>query len=134
LNEDGIPTPLVHTLLRAPESRMDVLSKSEIERIVEKSRLRRKYNEEIDRESAYEILSAKIEEAATAEHQKKVKKSRGRPRKQKSALETVVDSTLTRQVGRTVARELTRGLLGVLGIKTTNRRRKSRKKNNGWFW
>lgn len=136
LNEDGIPTPLVHTLLRAPESRMDVLSKSEIEKIVDKSLIRRKYNEEIDRESAYEILGAKIEAAATEEHQEKVKKSRGTPRKpkkEKGMLETVVDSTLTRQVGRTVARELTRGLLGVLGIKTTSRRR-TRKKKTGLFW
>lgn len=131
LNEDGVPTPLVHTLLRAPQSRMDILSKDEIDKIVEGSFIRRKYNEEIDRESAYEILSAKIEAAATEEHQTKVKKSRGRPRKEKSTIEKVANSTLTRQIGRTVARELTRGLLGVLGIKTTTSRRK---KKTNLFW
>ena len=134
LNEEGIPTPLVHCLLRAPQSRMDILTKAEIDEIIGKSTIITKYNEKIDRESAYEILTAKIEEAATEEHHKKVtKQKRGRKKKEKSAVETVVDSTLLKQVGRTVARELTRGLLGVLGVKTTNRRSSS-KRNKGLFW
>ena len=33
LNEKGIPTPLAATLLRAPQSRMDILSESEIDSI-----------------------------------------------------------------------------------------------------
>ena len=61
LNEKGIPTPLVATMLRAPMSRMDILSDSEINALVNRSELVRKYNEEIDRESAYEILNKKIE-------------------------------------------------------------------------
>ncbi|ANO49263.1 DUF853 domain-containing protein [Flavobacterium columnare] len=61
LNEKGIPTPLVACMLRAPESRMDVLSNEEIEEINSKSKLVKKYSEEIDRESAYEILSKKLE-------------------------------------------------------------------------
>ena len=61
LNEKGIPTPLAHTLLRAPQSRMDVLTKKEIDAILKKSVILNKYNEEIDRESAYEVLNEKIE-------------------------------------------------------------------------
>lgn len=38
-------------------------------------------------------------------------------------------NTVTKQVGRTVARELTRGLLGMFGIKTSAPRRKK----TGWF-
>lgn len=131
LNEKGIPTPLAHTLLRAPQSRMDILTKSEIDDILAKSQLMEKYNEVIDRESAHEILSEKIEAAQSEENQEKLKKQRGRGRskKEKSMFETVVNSTTTRQIGRTVARELTRGLLGALGIRTSNRRRKS----SGWF-
>ena len=63
LNEKGIPTPLAATMMRAPMSRMDVLTDSEIAEINGKSKLVRKYSEEIDRESAYEILAKKIEEA-----------------------------------------------------------------------
>ncbi|MGH7884948.1 MAG: helicase HerA-like domain-containing protein, partial [Thermodesulfobacteriota bacterium] len=61
LDEKGRPTPLVATLLRAPVSRMDVLSNEEIDEVLHCSILFDKYNQEIDRESAYEILSGKIE-------------------------------------------------------------------------
>ena len=124
LNEDGIPTPLVHTYLRAPQSRMDILTEDEIQDILAQSRLIAHYNKDIDRESAYEMLQKKIERAHEEEHQEEMQKQRkkvpsrsSRARKEKSAIETVMDSTLTRQIGRTVARELTRGLLGVLGVK-----------------
>ncbi len=63
LNEKGIPTPLAATMMRAPMSRMDVLNDNEITEINSQSKLVTKYKEEIDRESAYEILNKKIEEA-----------------------------------------------------------------------
>ena len=53
-------------MMRAPMSRMDILSESEIAQVLAKSALKKKYNEEIDRESAYEILNAKIANAAEA--------------------------------------------------------------------
>jgi DNA helicase HerA-like ATPase len=53
LNEKGIPTPLAAKMLRAPMSRMDILTESEIQEINSKSKLVRKYSEVIDRESAY---------------------------------------------------------------------------------
>jgi DNA helicase HerA-like ATPase len=134
LNEDGIPTPLVHTLLRAPQSRMDVLTTSEINRIIADSKLIDKYNREVDRESAHEILSEKIEEAQKEEQQQAMREQREKAgkvsrRSEKSVIEKVLDSTVTRQIGRTVARELTRGLLGVLGVSTTRRRRSKK----SWF-
>lgn len=134
LNEKGIPTPLVHTYLRAPQSRMDILTKDEIDAIIAQSRIMDKYNEVIDRDSAYEILTGKIENAQSEEVQKRLKeqnsRSRRASRREKSTIEKVYNSTTTRQIGRTIARELTRGLLGVLGVKTT--RRRSRRKKS-WF-
>ena len=59
LNEKGIPTPLVATMMRAPMSRMDILTESEIQEINNKSKLVKKYSELIDRESAYEMLNKK---------------------------------------------------------------------------
>ncbi|MEL6867624.1 MAG: helicase HerA-like domain-containing protein [Bacteroidota bacterium] len=130
LNEKGIPTPLAHTMLRAPQSRMDVLTDREIDDIIDQSKLIRKYNEEIDRESAYEILNEKIEMASEEAHREKmrkqkekVSKSRSR-RREKSTIEKVMSSS----VGRTVAREVTRGILGALGLRTSSRSRKS-----SWF-
>ena len=122
LNEKGIPTPLVHTLLRAPSSRMDVISDKEKKELIRKSDLAAYYNEDIDRESAYEILSKKIEKVHE-EQEKEEKKSKSKTtrrkstRKQKSQFDKIFNSTTTRQIGRTVARELTRGLLGVLGVR-----------------
>ena len=122
LNEKGIPTPLVHTMLRAPQSRMDVLSQREIDRIIDRSDIIGHYNEEIDRESAEEILQKKIDFAKEADEiarkqaeKEKIKKTSRR--KEKSVIEQIMNNTTTRQIGRTVARELTRGLLSVLGVK-----------------
>lgn len=61
LNEKGIPTPLVVTMMRAPMSRMDILSDQEIENEIRKSQLAPKYNQMIDRDSAYEMLTRKLE-------------------------------------------------------------------------
>ena len=131
LNAKGIPTPLVHTLLRAPQSRMDVLTDQEIDSIIRKSSIIRKYNETIDRESAHEILTRKIEIAREEELQEERREQRERGsrsttrrRAQKSTIEKIMSNPTTRQIGRTVARELTRGLLGALGISTTKRRRR----------
>ncbi len=61
LNEKGIPTPLAATMLRTPMSRMDILTPEELASINRASDMVRKYNQAIDRESAYEILSKKTE-------------------------------------------------------------------------
>jgi len=139
LDEKGVPTPLVHCFLRAPQSRMDVLSLSEINKIMDRSRIKSKYDEVINRESAYEILTGKIEEAHSEEIQRKLQEQqqktapaqRASSRQEKSTFEKVLNSTTTRQIGRTVAATLTRGLLGVLGMKTTTSR--SRTKKNSWW-
>jgi uncharacterized protein len=62
LDEKGIPTPLAATMLRAPVSRMDILTPAEINAINRSSILVQKYSQTIDRESAYEILSRKVSE------------------------------------------------------------------------
>ncbi|MGH2575072.1 MAG: helicase HerA-like domain-containing protein, partial [Ignavibacteria bacterium] len=129
LSEKGTPTPLAATLLCAPHSRMDILTPEEITDIVNKSPLVKEYNEVIDRESAYELLSKKLDEGGAEtdkeeQESEETKSSKG----EKSTAEKVLGSTTARQVGRTVARELTRGLLGVLGIGGSSRRRKK-----SWF-
>jgi len=60
LNEKGIPTPLAAIMLRAPQSRMDILNPEEITSITRSSEIVGKYRQVIDRESAYEILGEKI--------------------------------------------------------------------------
>lgn len=106
LNEKGVPTPLVATMMRAPQSRMDILTADEIEEINSKSKLVKKYSEEVDRESAYEILNKKIEEAvqvaAEKEEQAPAKSSKTQPTTTevvtKSVLKVVTSATFIRGV------------------------------------
>ncbi|MFZ0281030.1 MAG: helicase HerA-like domain-containing protein [Bacteroidales bacterium] len=81
LNEKGIPTPLAATMMRAPMSRMDILSQEELDSITRNSDLVRKYNETVDRESAFEVLTRKVdamrEEAENEAARKEWEKGRG---------------------------------------------------------
>lgn len=118
LSEKGTPTPLAHTLLRAPVSRMDVLSSLEISGLVAQSSIASKYNAEIDRESAFEILEKRMKAAEEEEEPAAPAKPTRPAKKETTVIEDISKNTMVRQVGRTVMRELTRGLLGVLGIKS----------------
>ncbi len=130
LNEKGIPSPLVHTLMRPPESRMDILTPTEIDGILGRSALVRKYNQDIDRESAYEILNGKIADVQEAQATQAPSKPTRQEKEEPGMIETIAKDPLARQIGRTVARELTRGLLGVLGLGGS---RRTTRKKTGWF-
>jgi uncharacterized protein len=158
LNEKGIPTPLVRTMLRAPQSRMDVLTPAEISAILGKSKMASKYNKELDRESAYEMLNDKLAEAETAaieaekarkqaeidakeeamrekaeiQRQKEEAKAAARP-----AGKSTIERIATSSVANTLVREVTRGILGVLGLGGRSRSTgggsaRSRKKPSWW--
>lgn len=125
LNEKGIPTPLAITYMCPPRSRMDILSEDEIDELVAKSKIATKYNQIIDRESAFEILTKKLEgnQEASQEEQEAAEPAK----KEKSTLDTILNSSVTRQIGRTAANIITRSLLGALGLSS-----KSTKKTS-WF-
>lgn len=135
LNEKGSPTPIAQTMLCAPQSRMDVLTVEEINNLLAQSNLVKKYNQEIDRESAFEILTAKLNRA-TAASETKINEEQETEVKQRQAspvpniITDALGSTTGRQVMRTIAREVTRGLLGVLGISSGSKRGK---KTSSWF-
>jgi len=120
LNEKGIPTPLVHTMLCPPQSRMDVLTDSEIDMLISKSKLAGKYNRQIDSESAYEILTGKLEDAQKKAQEEVEEKQQT---KKTAKEESFFDNPVLKQVGRTAASVITRSLLGALGL--GGRRRKS---------
>tara|TARA_R110001583_G_scaffold70470_2_gene199456 strand:- start:8133 stop:9647 length:1515 start_codon:yes stop_codon:yes gene_type:complete len=111
LNEKGIPTPLAATMMRAPMSRMDVLTDKELKQLIDTSRLYYKYNENVDRESAYEILNEKIEKINEKEKVEEKKKeasksssrtSRSRSTRMNPILKVVTSATFIR------------GILGIL--------------------
>ena len=126
LNEKGIPTPLVHCMLRPPQSRMDILSELEIDALVSKSKIASGYNKVVDSESAYEILNEKLKEAAEKkaeqEQQKAEEKSETKTtKKEKGFFDDPVVKSMTRTAGNTIVR----GLLGVLGLGGRSRSRRS---------
>ena len=115
LNEKGIPTPLVATMMRAPMSRMDVLTESEIQEINNKSKLVKKYSELIDRESAYEMLNKKIAviDEETAQKEQEIEEQKAAKRS------STQGSSTTEAVGKSVLKVLTsatfiRGAFGIL--------------------
>jgi len=113
LNEKGIPTPLVHTMLCPPRSRMDILSDIELDTLIGRSKLAQKYNRAVDSESAYEILTEKLNVAAEQTQQEvQQKKQQSKQPKEKS----IFDSPAMRQAERTAASVITRSLLGALGL------------------
>lgn len=110
LNEKGIPTPLAHCYMRAPLSRMDVLTESEIDMIVNESYFVSKYSQDLDKESAFEILSRKLEAAAA--NAPEPKRSPGRPKKEKSTLETILTDSTSKSFIRTIGNQIIRGFFG----------------------
>jgi len=115
LDEKGRPTPLAATMLRAPMSRMDILTEGELRSVIDSSKLVRKYSDDIDRESAYELLNEKI---AKAEKEAEKEKEREAAEKERSrSRKTTTRRRSTRQ--NPVVKVLTsatfiRGVLGVL--------------------
>lgn len=107
LDEKGRPTPLAATMLRAPMSRMDILTNSELKETLQKSKLIKKYNDEIDRESAYEILNEKIEKAEREAEKEKAKPAARKTSTRRSTRMNPVVKVLT-------SATFIRGVLGVL--------------------
>ena len=128
LNEKGIPTPLAHVMLCAPRSRMDVLTDAEIDSITGKSKLVAKYNKTMDSESAYEILTAKLQEAAENSSQLEEKSKKG-GKEEKSTFEKVADNTIVKSMVRTAGNTIVRSLLGALGLGGRSRSSKTK----SWF-
>ncbi|WP_341932006.1 helicase HerA-like domain-containing protein [Streptococcus pluranimalium] len=125
LTPDAQPAVVERGFIIPPKSSFDVLSAMEIQVLINQSDLYDKYTEAVDRESAYEILAAKVADEAAqkaAEDKKKAdekaakeaeKEERRRARKPKSEFEKARDTFVNSAI-RTVSRELVRGILGSL--------------------
>src|SRR5699024_7190140 len=66
MDPDGAPTPVAATRVRAPESQIGPVPAADVEAAVAASPLFATYGERIDRESAREILTARMEAGADA--------------------------------------------------------------------
>lgn len=99
LDEKGRPTPLAATMLRAPMSRMDILTHTELQHLIDNSKLVKKYSENIDRESAYELLNKKIERAKALEikEEEKERKQKEKEKEEKEKEKTKRSSSTRRR-------------------------------------
>lgn len=119
LDEKGRPTPLAATMMRAPMSRMDVLTENELSNLLSKSKLVKKYNETIDRESAYEMLNEKIEKAEAEEAKEKARQEKEALQKAESKQPTKTSSRRRSTAMNPVVKVLTsatfiRSVFGIL--------------------
>lgn len=118
LNEKGIPTPLAHVMLCSPRSRMDILTPMEIAAINSSSKLIDKYNRDIDSESAYEILSRKLQSVSASENSAPSKSAKPEP----STFEKIAGNTIVKSMMRTAGNSIVRSILGTLGLGGRSRR------------
>ncbi len=130
LDEKNIPTKVEKVLIRPPHSSFDNLSPEDINYIVTNSYLYGKYHAAVDRESAYEVLKSKLQEQKLKEEelrkeeerikqeeimrkeQEKREKEEAKKRKEdRKYLDRGLDSMFG-TITRTIGREIARGILG----------------------
>lgn len=128
MNERGAPTPVAWTRLRAPESLMAPADPAAMSAAVTGSTLHAKYAAAVDRESAHEMLAARLEagaEKAKAEaREEKAEKAdsglsypkqttrRAPAPKEKDVVKDIINSPVAKDLMRTAAREIFRGVFG----------------------
>ncbi|MFP5359995.1 MAG: helicase HerA-like domain-containing protein [Actinomycetes bacterium] len=138
LSDKGAPTPVAWTRLCAPRGLMDPAPAGVIAAAVAASPLAPRYATAVDRESAYEMLTARAAKAASREPgsasgsssgpssgssrgsssgSSRGSSSKSSPRSEKSGVEQVLESAPVRDFARTAGREIGRSILrSVLGV------------------
>jgi DNA helicase HerA-like ATPase len=127
LNEKGEPQPVVRTLIRPPESQIGPIDVATRTEIMSRSMLATKYNQEIDRESAFEVLKKRTEESAAKEEADNKPSFWGSmfggdsgksssKRSRQTAGEAFVKS-MVRTIGNQLGREILRGVMGTMSKK-----------------
>jgi len=126
LQEDGAPSIVQRTLIAPPRSRVGPIDAKERAIIQSISPVAGKYDQTVDRESAYEILTKRTQDAAAAAEQARAQaaadkaqaaadKAAAREAAKPSALDKAIQSatrSAASSVGRQVANELGRAVFG----------------------
>jgi DNA helicase HerA-like ATPase len=122
LGDSGAPTPPFVTRVAPPASRMGPLTPAEIAPLLGSEQVR-KYAAAVDRESAYEILGQRIAspDGDGREEETRAPVPKRAPTAPRS--ESAWSEALRSPVARTIANQVTRGLMGALLGKPPRRRR-----------
>ncbi|MFV9616500.1 MAG: helicase HerA-like domain-containing protein, partial [Gammaproteobacteria bacterium] len=115
LDADGKPTPVEHVYIKPPESRVGPLTDKERKEYLSRSPYKGRYDQVVDRESAYEMLKEKAQKQTAAAEQEKNKKSAAATKRstRQSPVEAMVSSA-ARSMGSQIGRQIMRGILGSL--------------------
>ncbi len=116
LDEKGRPLPVERVLIHPPQSQIGPLSETQRQEHMNRSPFRGRYDQAVDRESAYELLQRRAANAASEAQQPGADEApapRSAGRRRQSALEAFTKSTL-RSIGSQLGRQIARGLLGSL--------------------
>ncbi len=137
LESKGAPSVVQRTLIRPPSSRLGPITESERAEVISQSPVAGLYEQEIDRESAFEILKKRSEkaaeearlaeeaEAAAEEKEREFKAARRYDAQQKKttrkrsssrgdSVGTAFAKSFARQLGTRAGRSVVRGILGSL--------------------
>jgi len=126
LDADGIPTQVERILIRPPESRIGPMSDAERQEQISRSPYRGRYDQAVDRESAYEMLTQRAEKIAAQEEQvareeelreaqeAKTKASKPRRRSNRQTPSEAFVKSAARAIGSQLGRRVIRGILGSL--------------------
>ena len=122
LEKKGVPSMVQRTLIRPPRSRMGPITEEERRRVIQNSPLFGMYEEEINRESAYEILKKRAEELERLrqeEERRKAEEKAAREQERQSRRKSSRMSTTERfirsmvgAIGTQLGRAIIRGVLG----------------------
>jgi len=116
LDNNGRPLPVKQTIIRPPGSRIGALDDDERQNCMERSPLRGRYEEPVDRISAYEILKDRAREAQVQRGMVEAEKTKNKPKagsKKQSTGEAFIKSAV-RTIGSQVGRQIVRGIMGSL--------------------
>jgi len=122
LHKDGSPAPVERIFIRPPESRLGPVTPEQRDEIIRRSPFGGRYEQEVDRESAYELLKIKTErqaeiaaEIAAEEQQAKQQKPKAPIRASgRQSVGEALFKSVARAAGSTVGRKLIRGIMGSL--------------------
>ncbi|MBT8139401.1 MAG: DUF853 domain-containing protein [Gammaproteobacteria bacterium] len=121
LQSKGVPTMVQRTFIKPPVSRIGPAKKPEREQVMQQSPCKNVYEELIDRDSAFEKLQARAEQAAEEAEQVRQTKARSldkpKPKakgRQRQGLAEAFAKSMVRSLGSKAGRSLARGVLGSL--------------------
>ncbi len=127
LNPRGVPTPVMAVRLIPPASRMAPLTPKELQADIRQSDLLAEYGTPVDRESAREMLTKRLEQSTPPPASAPGPKSKGGSKVSTGGkIGVAILGALGTTMARTVGRELVRGVLGMLGAKPRRSTRRTR--------